>query len=88
MQAKATIASYLAAIKIGIKMGQKAIVSSAKPKVVPPKAISVVTTIIRMYSFPFKRVESLEIPASKAPIKLTIATNPPKKSTKIIISAT
>ena len=36
--------------KTGIKIGKKAIVSSAKPKVVPPAATRVVTKTIRIYS--------------------------------------
>jgi hypothetical protein len=56
--------------------------------VIPPKAIKVVATIIRINSLPFKRIESLDMPASKAPVKFRIATNPPIKSIKIIISAT
>ena len=63
-------------------------VSSAKPKVVPPIAIRVVTKIIKTYSFPFNTVASHEIPASKAPVEFTIPIRPPIINTKRIISDT
>ena len=68
IQAIGTKASYFAAKNTGIKIGKKAIVSSAKPNVVPPAATRVVTKIIRMYSWPFNSFTSQEIPASKAPV--------------------
>ena len=63
-------------------------VSSAKPKVVPPIAISVVTKIIKTYSFPFNACANQEIPASKAPVEFTIPIRPPIINTKSIISDT
>ena len=86
MQAKPTISSYFAAMKMGIKIGKKAMVSSARPKVVPPAAIKVVTRIISRYSLPYKALPSQEIPASKAPVLFIIPMSPPMISTKKMIS--
>jgi hypothetical protein len=59
-------------------------VSSARPKVVPPKAINVVTKIIKMYSF--QCVSSRAIPASNTPVAFTTPISPRIIRTNKIIS--
>ena len=86
IQANPTIASYLAAINTGIKIGKKAKVSSAKPKVVPPMATKVVVSMIKIYSRPFSLFTSQKIPASNAPVKLIMPINPPIINTKNMMS--
>ena len=61
-------------------------VSSAKPKVVPPKVVKAKTKTTKKNSFPFVFLERADIPASKAPILLIIPIIPPRINTKIIIS--
>ena len=61
-------------------------VSSAKPKVVPPAAISVVTKIMRIYSLPLSIFAIQAIPASKAPVRFMIPIKPPIMRIKKMIS--
>ena len=77
-----TIASYPLATNIGISIGYKAMVSSANPKVVPPKAISDVTNTTNKNSFPFVLFDEAAIPASNVPVLLTKPIIPPKIRTK------
>ena len=61
-------------------------VSSANPKVVPPREISIDNNIISIYSFPLVILERLAIPALNAPVVFKTPITPPIIKTNIIIS--
>ena len=81
-----TNTSYLAAMNTGISIGYSAMVSSARPKVVPPKDIKIVTTIMRIYSLPLVALDKALIPAPKAPEWSNMLINPPNTRTNKIMS--
>ncbi|MNJ28938.1 hypothetical protein D3C77_234930 [compost metagenome] len=83
----ATMRSKPAAIMTGTMSAQKATVSSAMPKVEPPRAKRAISTGISSRSRPAKARTMAPTPASSAPLCMVTARKPPMMSTKSATSA-
>ncbi|MPM70874.1 hypothetical protein SDC9_117835 [bioreactor metagenome] len=81
-----TKGSNPAIIIVVVTKAVKAIVSSAIPKLVPPRDNKNIKTGIKINSFPFKLATTFPIPASKAPVFVVTPKKPPINRTKMAIS--
>jgi len=81
------IASKPRALANAIPMGTNTIVSSAIPKVAPPRAKMMRNMGIISFSLPFSALAVLPTPASTVPVAVIICMEPPTMKIKKIILA-
>ena len=83
---RTVIVSYPASRKTGIRIGYMAIVSSARPKVVPPREIRPITRMINRTCLPLIFLDKACIPELIAPFAWTTPIHPPRIKTKAMMS--